>query len=233
MLDRERLNKIFSTVSSASGKDAVFVEKDYYQTLMLQEIVKLSDKLVFKGGTSLSKCYNLINRFSEDIDLSATRKLTEGERRIIYHGILDAATSLGLTFTDDLNTKSKRMYNRFIFEYDSSVIDSKLPLILETNYDVPVYPVEEINVPNFISSFFLSKAVPVPEQLGLYPLEMKVQKPIRTLVDKLFALCDYYLKGEQIGHSRHLYDVYALCHVIQIDSEFLNLFSQLRKERAH
>ena len=46
------------------------IEKDYYVTMLLK---LLSDKIpyiVFKGGTSLSKCYKVIKRFSEDIDIT-------------------------------------------------------------------------------------------------------------------------------------------------------------------
>ena len=48
------------------------VEKDYWVTVMLQLIFdsELSEHIIFKGGTSLSKNGNLIERFSEDIDLA-------------------------------------------------------------------------------------------------------------------------------------------------------------------
>ena len=46
------------------------LEKDYYVTLLLEGLCREVKGLVFKGGTSLSKCYKAIDRFSEDIDLS-------------------------------------------------------------------------------------------------------------------------------------------------------------------
>ncbi len=46
------------------------IEKDYYVTEALRIIAQTAgDKVIFKGGTSLSKGWNLIQRFSEDIDL--------------------------------------------------------------------------------------------------------------------------------------------------------------------
>ena len=42
------------------------IEKDYYVTLVLKEIANRNPDIVFKGGTSLSKCYKIIDRFSED-----------------------------------------------------------------------------------------------------------------------------------------------------------------------
>ena len=50
--------------------DYNIIEKDYYVTLFLKELVKIVPGILFKGGTSLSKCHKVINRFSEDIDLS-------------------------------------------------------------------------------------------------------------------------------------------------------------------
>ena len=44
---------------------------------------------------------------------------------------------------------------------------------------------------------------------GLYPFDMKVQGLDRTFVDKVFAICDYYLQDNINKHSRHLYDVYG------------------------
>lgn len=51
------------------------VEKDLWVSIILQLVFTLpfSDKLVFKGGTSLSKSFGLIERFSEDIDLVIDR----------------------------------------------------------------------------------------------------------------------------------------------------------------
>lgn len=52
------------------------IEKDYYVTLFLKNIVKELPQIIFKGGTSLSKCYKLIDRFSEDIDLNIDTEIT-------------------------------------------------------------------------------------------------------------------------------------------------------------
>ena len=55
---------------------AIYIEKDYWITLALYSIFSSSigNEIIFKGGTSLSKCYNIIERFSEDIDLVLLRK---------------------------------------------------------------------------------------------------------------------------------------------------------------
>jgi len=68
--------KLFSETIRAASQHMeiqdVFVEKDYWITLVLCQFSnsKYSDQMVFKGGTSLSKGYGLINRFSEDVDIA-------------------------------------------------------------------------------------------------------------------------------------------------------------------
>lgn len=57
-------------VGNKFNTSPAIIEKDYYVTLFLDALSKRVPNLVFKGGTSLSKCYKIINRFSEDIDLT-------------------------------------------------------------------------------------------------------------------------------------------------------------------
>ncbi len=63
----------FQETANRRGLTKLIVEKDFWVCFMLRflfDTPKLSDKLVFKGGTSLSKVFGIINRFSEDVDLS-------------------------------------------------------------------------------------------------------------------------------------------------------------------
>ena len=62
--------EIIETVSREIGRTELMIEKDTVQSFFLFELSKSNLPFVFKGGTSLSKAYNLIDRFSEDIDLS-------------------------------------------------------------------------------------------------------------------------------------------------------------------
>lgn len=81
--DTETFEQLILRTSEYTGIKPEIVEKDYYVTLFLQELVKKIPDIVFKGGTSLSKCYRLIERFSEDIDLNilADTKPSESKRK--------------------------------------------------------------------------------------------------------------------------------------------------------
>lgn len=80
--DKETFNDILIATSNALGIEMAIVEKDYYVSLLLKEINKNYSDIIFKGGTSLSKCYKIISRFSEDIDIGINAdKATEGMRK--------------------------------------------------------------------------------------------------------------------------------------------------------
>jgi len=71
MTTKERA-ELFEATSSELGLMKAAVEKDFWVCWLLKQIFDeqtLTEKLLFKGGTSLSKCFGLIERFSEDIDL--------------------------------------------------------------------------------------------------------------------------------------------------------------------
>ena len=65
------------------------IEKDYYVTITLKALAEKTKDLVFKGGTSLTKCYQILDRFSEDIDLSYLSITTTC---ILFTAVYDTAT---------------------------------------------------------------------------------------------------------------------------------------------
>jgi len=71
----------FATAAELNIQE-IFIEKDYWVTYALHGIfhAPIGEETVFKGGTALSKCFGLMDRFSEDIDLVAN---TMGEKRTI------------------------------------------------------------------------------------------------------------------------------------------------------
>ena len=74
--------------------------------MFLNELSKVNLPFVFKGGTSLSKAYNLINRFSEDIDLSMQKKPTQTEKKMSKDEIIRIADSIGMILVNPDNIKS-------------------------------------------------------------------------------------------------------------------------------
>ncbi len=64
---------LFNETAARMDLDPVIIEKDFWVCWILKQIFSMSEfsgRLVFKGGTSLSKCFHLIQRFSEDVDIA-------------------------------------------------------------------------------------------------------------------------------------------------------------------
>lgn len=69
-------------------------------------------------------------------------------------------------------------------------------------------------------------------QFSLEPFELNVQGIERTFIDKLYAVGDYYLDNKVTEHSRHIYDLYKLFDVVEINDSLKELFELVRKERS-
>lgn len=214
----------------------VILEKDYYVTFFLREIVKRQPNIIFKGGTSLSKCYHLINRFSEDIDLNieCETKPTEGQRRKLVADIKEIISEFNFTLCNRDDIRSRRDFNRFNVDVNSIFSSDyiKHDLIVETSFFIRSYPNVTMNVTSYIYEYLKSvDRKDLVKEYNLEPFEIKVQSVERTFVDKIFAICDYYLDEKIDEHSRHLYDLYKMSEIVKIDNSLKELFMKVKNER--
>lgn len=144
--------------------------------------------------------------------------------------------SLGLPIIDWEQARSRRDYNCYTFSY--TPLDEPIPQTLiqgvkmETSFAAPAFPTEVMNVDSYAYQFLQKDNADIVEQYGLAPFPMHLQSMERTLADKVFALCDYYLQGKQKRHSRHIYDIYMLLPHVKQDESFANLVQQVRQQRA-
>ena len=147
--------KLFSdTIRAASQHLNIkleFVEKDYWITQVLCELSrsKFNDISVFKGGTSLSKGYNLIERFSEDVDLAIIddgnssgnkiKTIIRSLEKEITHGLNEIKTK-GIT-------SKGSQFRKSVFEYPSiSKINSGNNLIVEINSFANPFPYKRLSI---------------------------------------------------------------------------------------
>lgn len=214
----------------------VVAEKDYYVTMILRSLSESLGFVVFKGGTSLSKCHRIIKRFSEDIDITIDTKLSQGQMKNLKKAIKNTAEELGLTIPNIDETRSRRSYNRYRLKYDSVVSELKdavlAEVLLETSFAEVSFPTIVLPVRSYIGDMMEDEA---PEELVNYwldPFEMKVQGIDRTLTDKVFAICDYYMQDKVKKHSRHIYDIYKLLPFVPQDEDYKRLVREVRNVRA-
>lgn len=236
MFLHDNVKEFLESIKSASAVSRIqedLIEKDYYVSLILAEIAANSELAVFKGGTSLSKAHHAVNRFSEDIDIAFCGHIGASRRKKLkYNVIAPIATKLGLTITNFEKTQSDRDINNYTFAY-RQLCNSSAQVVpevrLETSMVTESFPVVELPIENYIASYASNADV---KKYGLQPFQMKVQSLERTFVDKIFAICDYYLAGKTRRLSRHLYDLHKLYPRIAFDENLKTLFRQVRDIRA-
>lgn len=225
--------EIIETVAREIGRNEQMVEKDTIQSMFLHELAKSELPFVFKGGTSLSKAYNLIDRFSEDIDLSMNRRPTQSERVKSRDLVISIAETLGLVITNPDDIKSRYDYNKYVFKYDSMFAEIPLEIIIETSYYQAVYPVEKHVVGSFIGKFCEERNITLPIPFEAATVVMNVQSVERTFADKVFAVCDYKIQNMQDRDSRHLYDICKLLGVVELNQKLDVLIDDVRDDRMH
>ncbi len=237
--DKEAFEELVTATSLELHIPPNIVEKDYYVTLALRELSGRIKGMVFKGGTSLTKCYQILDRFSEDIDISyaASESIPgESKKRQLKKAIIASMDTLSFPITNLEQTRSRRNYNCYRAAYPSiyaSVLEIKTELVIETYIALLPFPTTVRMTDNYIYRFLRqSNQIRLAEEFNLMPFEITVQAIERTLVDKVFALCDYYMTGNTDRHSRHLYDIHKILENAILPESFASLISEVRALRA-
>ncbi|SDB55635.1 Nucleotidyl transferase AbiEii toxin, Type IV TA system [Pseudobutyrivibrio sp. YE44] len=232
--DKELFADVIALTAERTGQAQDIIEKDYYVTIILKELSESDYPICFKGGTSLSKAYGVIDRFSEDIDITFTEHIGVARRKKLKYEILGpVADKLGLKILNWDDIESNKEYNHYDYGYKSIVEDSFLtPFVkLETALMSYAFPTEEQLLSNYIYEALKDDESELIADYDLAPFSMQVQSLKRTLIDKIFATCDYYLQGKAARNSRHLYDIYKLAQHVEIDDSFKALIPAVREHR--
>lgn len=216
--------KLFSdTLRAASQHLDVkleFVEKDYWITLVLSRLAKSKyvDEAVFKGGTSLSKGYNLIERFSEDVDLAIIndKGKTGNEIKNIIRAIEKEITfDLTVLHMDGVTSKGSR-FRKSIFEYLSiEKANKNNKLLVEVNSFANPFPYKRLPIKSMVFDFLTqTKNETYIDQYDLQTIEVNVLSKEQTILEKMVSLIRFSFKEnivESISEKiRHFYDLYYL-----------------------
>ncbi len=232
--DKELFGDIIALTAEKMGQAQDIIEKDYYVTIILKELSLCDYPICFKGGTSLSKAFGVIDRFSEDIDITFTEYLGKSRRKNLKYDILKSiADKLGFTIANWDSIESNKDYNHYDFAY-SSIVDNPFLTTyvkLETALMSYAFPTEERMIGNYIYTALKDDEPELIGEYNLLPFPMQVQSLERTLIDKLFALCDYYIQNKAARNSRHLYDIYKLGQQVSVTDNFKSLVTEVRQHR--
>lgn len=205
------------------GMVDTFIEKDYWLTSLLRNLSQheYRDLFVFKGGTSLSKAYGMIERFSEDVDLALLMNGLSGNQGKTRIDRVSKNISVHLTeVTMQGQTKKWSRFRRTFHKYPAVIAPvpgtQMEPLLcLEMNAFAVPHPHENVEMQSFIAEFLRFKG---QEELcatyGLKPFSIQVLKPERTLAEKILALVRASYHETPIlqlqNKIRHAYDLHIM-----------------------
>ena len=229
---------IIDYVSDKTGLSRAVIEKDWWVTSVLRAVFSLpySDNISFKGGTNLSKCWNLINRMSEDIDIAISREYLGFSGELSKNQISDKLRRASCSFVR--NTMIKDVMNALmcqgissdlisvsVHETSVSTVDPETiyvaykPIFDGNEYVLPQVkievsgrsmsePVTQVCVRSYISENL--PRLTFEDQ----PVPVNAVIPQRTFLEKLFLLHEEFAKPSaeiRIERmSRHLYDVHRI-----------------------
>ncbi len=213
-IEKNEKEAIFQAIAAERGMTSFAVEKDWWVSRILETVFQMNvaQHLLFKGGTSLSKAWKLIHRFSEDIDLA------------------DAGIYTTQTFFEKLKAKLR---DKGFKELDFKVMDKggndQDPRVLEIYYANIIRPATEYIKPriqievscrslrepftiksfgSFVDEIYTGRDFAAPL------FNVPTVNPERTFLEKLFLLHEEFNRSQEKIRvdrlSRHLYDIYHL-----------------------
>jgi len=244
--DQELFKELIDATALHLKLPYLYIEKDYWVTYVLKNLAnsEYSDIAIFKGGTSLSKAYKIIERFSEDIDLAV---ITDGAGsnqikkliKKIETAILD--NNFTALLEHEQNSKGSQ-FRKTVHDYmkleDGDFGHATESIILELNSFAHPHPFEVKEISTYISDFLLTTAPAMIEEYSLEPFNVNVLNYKRTFCEKISAVAraSYESDDELTGLKekiRHFYDIYFLMNEPEIDlflnsNEFVDMIQKVR-----
>ncbi|WP_172136428.1 nucleotidyl transferase AbiEii/AbiGii toxin family protein [Adlercreutzia sp. ZJ473] len=199
---------------------ADILEKDYYVTLLLEELASKQDWLpaYFKGGTALYKALGKMRRFSEDIDIMVRTdgcSKTQGKKR------LEAAANGYVALVrdkEDPDSSNRRGSITSVYRYEGTVPFAALDALQRfgrVKVEATSFTVSEPTAPMEVSALVWDLADSTEREVlsgsfSVFPFEVQTITLERIFVDKVFAAQFYYERGMLLDAAKHLYDVCVL-----------------------
>jgi len=231
----ETKERIYKNTGEKNNLPAYAVEKDWWvaQTLSILKNTEIGEHLVFKGGTSLSKAWDVIERFSEDIDLAADRAFFgfEGELGKSQRTNLRKAANKYITETlvpELIKAFEEAGLKNVKIELEEIKTSDQDPVIINVNYpaliESPGYiqprvqseigcrslrePFEDRSIQSIVDSTYPNA------DFKQDPFTIPTVLPERTFLEKIFLLHEEFQRPKEKMRvdrmSRHLYDIYQI-----------------------
>lgn len=227
--------EIIKRVQAENFLNRQIIEKDWWVTAVLRALFSLpyAGHISFKGGTNLSKCWKLISRMSEDVDIAIDREflgfdgnlsktqISDKLRRTscafvrekMQHDLKGQLVASGIQedkFAVTVNITPITTTDPEIIEiaYHSAFLDNdyiRPKVIIEVSGRSMSEPVTPVPLRSFIDEVFTD--APFAEK----PFDVRAVVPERTFLEKIFLLHEEFAKPKELVRtermSRHIYDI--------------------------
>lgn len=223
--DREVFSNAIQAASQELGMAPEFIEKDYWICQILQRLSRhpQSERIVWKGGTSLSKAYGLIKRFSSDVDFAVLLEgLSQNQQKKLISKIGKDTTAdmeeLDMPEGTIKNNRFRKTYHGY-----SSVLSSRKEslnflgnhVIVEINTYGNPYPYVRRTISSFITEMMQRRGLnSMIKDWDMEPFELNVLDKRRTLCEKIVSLIRFSFEDDAVtgvaSKIRHFYDLYYL-----------------------
>lgn len=226
--DRENFLNLAAIVAQYKHIPMDAVVRDYYIVIMLQRLADLH-QCVFKGGTSLSKCYpNTIDRFSEDIDLTYIPEADISDKQREKH-LLKIEQILTDGFDIEKIEGERNKINKSCWVYFPNEDKNRVKVKLEIGSSIRPDPYSVLTLKTYIQEYLEMKSL--HDEIKKYDLcevAVEVLAIERTFIDKVMAVKRHAICGTLPNKVRHIYDVKKLYAYPKIQ-EFLRNKQELKR----
>lgn len=198
--------------------DPTIIEKDYWITHALYYLSKseYKDIVVFKGGTSLTKCYGDLHRFSEDIDIALLANGMNPSQIKRALSKVEKVMKVDLQPGEFKEERKSGDYRYTQFTYQSLFTGSLMELHPNIRFEFTSFmdpdPYETRNMGSFIEQYLSEMDMnAVIQEFNLGKFELNVLVIERTVIEKLISMIrmSYELEAKELlTKTRHLYDLY-------------------------
>ena len=250
-ISKTDLEQVIRNASHKLGIHEAILEKDYWVCFALNYLFsscKWKQAFTFKGGTSLSKCFNLIGRFSEDIDLIL-------DWRYIGYSINEPWNNRSNTKQDKFNKETNQKTQDFLMLELLPQLQEDFSELLEDTFALKIDQKDKQTIlfeyPKTFTSTYLTQSVKleigalaawipsdivtiVPELRKIYPMlfdgngiEVRTVLPERTFWEKATILHHEANRPKELAmpkrYARHYYDLFCMANSIYKDAAFKNI----------
>lgn len=228
-LNNEVFRELIELAADYFSYEQSHVEKDYWVCKILKELA-LSDfasSVYLKGGTSLSKAYGIINRFSEDLDIftfsgnvTSSKQSEKTLVRSISHFVIKNNKDI---YREELSITGgdfRKLAFSYDIHYESAGLKENLEVEIKcctlVDKSIMYYPTQKRMVASIITEYLImNERQDIIEQFALDAFEVPTIDPKRTLCDKISRLTRLsYSENFEILIAKYIRDVYDIYRIL-------------------